>query len=164
MKRIKLTRDRSGRSGRRRGSQKLGTGGLAIAARVAADGRAGVGGSTGAGCSFDGRFWAAAGTSVAKQKPASSPIHSKRNAAMRRAGVESEIAAKVIGGSFRSSAQAERRNKMSILIHQIDDGSVVHRVVIALGRDLLVIDSVGFCDGCDRVRTTGYAAQVRIEA
>src|SRR5262245_29340894 len=149
MKRIRLTRDRSGRSGRRRGSQNPGTAGVL---------------ATGAGAGGGG-VCAAAGTSDAIAS-AMAPATRRAKRALDDDGgcIASEVPAQVVSGGFRAAAEAEGRNKMTILVHQVDDGGVVHRVVVARGRYLLVIDPVGFGDRRDRGGLTGDPVQVRIEA
>ncbi len=67
---------------------------------------------------------------------------------------------------FRSAAassglplEAERRDEPAVLVHQIDDRGVVHRVVAVLERHLLGIDPVGLRDGGQHRRRS--AAQRR---
>src|SRR5262245_27785315 len=149
MKRIRLMREMSGRSGRRRGSQKLGTGGSFGAAAAApsaprraweADGGTGAEGVSctaggDAGCAgagggpLEGNGCAPAGVirPAASARVRSPDQRAARTGASRRG---SKIAAQVIGSGFRRTAQAKRRDKISILVHQIDDGGVVHRVIV----------------------------------
>src|ERR1700720_3801359 len=56
----------------------------------------------------------------------------------------SKVLAQVGGGNLRGAPHVEWRNEPPILVHQIDDRGVVHGVVVAFERYLLVIDPIGF--------------------
>src|ERR1700732_773625 len=56
----------------------------------------------------------------------------------------SKVLAQVGGGNLRGALHVERRNESPILVHQIHDRGVVHGVVVAFERHLLVVDPIGF--------------------
>ena len=53
--------------------------------------------------------------------------------------------------------------KRAVLVHEVDDGGVVHGVVAAFERDLLGIDAKRLEGGVHRGGVAGQAAQVRVE-
>src|ERR1043166_6693587 len=76
----------------------------------------------------------------------------------------SKVAPEFGGLSIRIPLHVKRRNEMAVLVHQIDEGGMVHGVVAALQRDFLGVDPVvldGLVDGGLR---SGQSPQVRIEA
>src|SRR5437016_10130258 len=106
-------RVRSGRSGRRRGSQKPGTvrSGPAAGAVVFACARAGE-----------------EGPSATNATPAMSPARAARAERRRHVVMGSQITAQVGGGVFRGAFEIERRDEAAVLVHQIDERGVIHRV------------------------------------
>ena len=76
----------------------------------------------------------------------------------------SEIAAQLRRPVFGLPLQAERRDELAVLVHQVHDGGVVHRVVAVLGRHLLVVDAIGLRDRRKLLRIATDADEPRIEA
>src|SRR3954469_12229071 len=164
-------REVSGRSGRRRGSQKPG---------IATDGWT-VGALF---CPSTGPDGAKAAES--RTKPETGPVIQEliglsrriviwvRNRGLRcwlargaykpnrRSGSEitPQIGCRVLGPPL----QTERRDELTVLVHQVDDGGVIHRVVAVLERHFLVVDAISLRDRGERICIAADADQVRIEA
>src|ERR1700674_2338580 len=155
-------RVRSGRSGRRRGSQNPGT-------------------LTGKAATVTGAAAGAAGGACAKAPPisASAPtpstpearVTTKKNAGRTRApnirsdrSKQSEMAAQVGGEFVRFPPEIERCHEVPGLIPQINDGRVIHGVVAAFQRHFLGVNEVALQGRGDRRRIAGQTAQARIEA
>src|SRR5262249_27606381 len=60
-----------------------------------------------------------------------------------RGSAESQIPAQIGGRGIGRPLEAEGRHEAPRLVHQIDDGRVVHGVAALLERDFLEIDAVG---------------------
>jgi hypothetical protein len=71
--------------------------------------------------------------------------HPRARAAKRASDAAGEVASEVAAqiGDFRvrRPLHVERRDKTAVLVHEVDDGGVVHGVVAAFQRDLLGIDA-----------------------
>src|SRR5262245_32620294 len=143
-------RDRSGRSGRRRGSQKPGT-------------ACGAASTLGAACcalasSLSPTVSAAASTpakaaagkrrqngkAVKKVITASCPGFGPYRPSRGRSGLKNallEVAFQVRRRLFRGSLEVEGRHKMPLAIHQIDQRRVIHGVVAILQGHFLGVDA-----------------------
>src|SRR5947207_8253814 len=140
-------RDRSGRSGRRRGSQNPGTpvpdgkvtpscartGGVvpmspdtALSSAVSKIAR-----GTRDGASFGSRLGARFATRLATR------LGGSLNCVQ-----PSKVAPQIGCFLLRSPTDIERRNKMTVLVHQIDHCGVIHRVVAVIERHFLGIDAI----------------------
>src|ERR1043166_10018304 len=148
-KRIWVMRVRSGRSGRRRGSQKPGTvrSGLAAGAGAFVCARA-----AGAGPSARTAMRAMGAARIAQPKRRCHAV------------MGSQITAQIGGGVFRGALEIERRDEAAVLVHQVDERGVVHGVVAVVERHLLHVDAIFLGNRGDRRRIAGEAEQVRIEA
>src|SRR5208337_3802221 len=146
MKRITLTRERSGRSGRRRGSQKPGT-------RTAASAAAGCARVAGICCTPE----------IVARRPATRP---SRSDAIRRfmryfitvmpsirhylqGAVVSQIPPQIRRRRFACALEVEGSNETTILVHEIDDGGMVHGVAALIQKHLFVINPIRFRDRGD---------------
>src|SRR6266567_4213764 len=65
---------------------------------------------------------------------------------------ESEISAQIGGRGIGRPLETEGRHEAARLVHQIDDGCVVHGVAALIELNLLEIDAVRLCDCRDRGR------------
>lgn len=65
---------------------------------------------------------------------------------------------------FRPPLHVEGRDETAILVHQIDQGGVVHGIAAAVERHLLGIDPIRLLDRGDRGRIAGDAHDPRVEA
>src|SRR5260370_32050350 len=54
----------------------------------------------------------------------------------------SKLAAQGGSGRLRGALQVEGRDEATLLVHQIGDGGVVHRIVAAVERHLLEVDAI----------------------
>src|SRR3569833_584271 len=75
----------------------------------------------------------------------------------------SEIAFEISRRLFGTALHVERRDEAAVLVHQVDDGGVVHGVAAAIGRDFLRVDTVGLLGCGDRSVVACYADNARIE-
>src|SRR5262245_42378308 len=78
--------------------------------------------------------------------------------------VSSKILPKLRRRYIRFALEVERRHEPSVLVHQVDDGGMIHRVVAAVERHLLVVDAILLGDRSECGGVAGQAAQVRVEA
>jgi hypothetical protein len=81
-----------------------------------------------------------------------------------RGSADSQISTQIGGRGIARALKTEGRHEAARLVHQIDDGRVVHGVTTLIERNFLEIDAVGLCDCRDRGRIAGQTGKVRIEA
>ena len=60
-----------------------------------------------------------------------------------------EIAFQVGGGFLGPPLEAERRNKAALLVHQINQGRVIHAVLAVVSRNFLGVDAIRFLHRVD---------------
>src|SRR5436305_10348879 len=79
-----------------------------------------------------------------KENPVRRRVRVANNAAPALAmTARSKMLAQVRGRRIGGPLEAERRDETSLLVHQIDDGGVVHGVAAPVERHFLVIDAIG---------------------
>src|SRR5216683_1922848 len=76
-----------------------------------------------------------------------------------RGSADSQISTQIGGRGIARALKTEGRHEAARLIHQIDDGRVVHGVTTLIERNFLEIDAVGLCDCRDRGRIAGQTGK-----